>query len=454
MKYEKALEKVKKFIESKFDKQPKDSKPILYIDGRYGVGKSYLGNQIINLYNFKKKCENDRKIAKFVRCTHFKISLAGAKDIDDINKNMTKGIKSLFSILSLVLFIIIGFVPLFIKRIFTKNNEKDFTVKLFSLLKFKSLFNRVIIVVDELDRKCDCLDLNGVFAVLSAMATRNVRIIIIGDTNGIINNVERLKTISYRDKICTEVITITEPSNEIIKDYDFLHRFPKARFPRINDITKNIRVVSKAEQTFKLITRKLNNQQKHAVEYILLSYYQNLEDGYFYKEKQRRLNPVSAQNQSSTVLVPYKYYYALNEYLKRQFVFDESIIFVLISDGTFNIRQIPIINEILMSTVNLDEINIGGRFNAIPLNDATFNKNVLSAINNVRNLTTNNPLITEFTCDLFFCYCASNISRQFINGLSKFQYPIDFRGFIPKNTQNTTVNMQNRIGFVQYSNLE
>lgn len=454
MKYDIALTKIGKFIDKKFKPQLDDEKAIIYVDGKYGVGKSHLGNEIIKTYKNKTKSEGDRKFLKKVHNRTFKISLAGTTNINEINKDLSKGIKSLFSFLEILPFAFFGIFR-FLKSLVSKRiKENEFQIKFFSVLKFKSLFFKVIIIVDEIDRKCDSLDLNCVFAALSSLAIKNTRIIIIGDTNGIINNDERLKTISYRDKICSEVLTITEPAEQIYEKFNYKKRFAVDRFPRIVDVTKNLRVISKTKQTLQQIGTKLRNAESLAVEYVLLCYYQNLEDGYFIKARQKILNPVDNQKGNSTVLISNKYYYCLNEYLKRQNLFDESIIFTLISDGTFNLRQVQKLNEILSCVINLEEINLGGDFKAINSKEATFNKNVLSCINKTKNFNTSNPLCTEFTCDLLYCLHASDESKKFISILSKFQYPIDFHAFIASSSKSNVFNALDRIGFEEYAKLE
>lgn len=449
MNYDKAYKIVEEFVRNKFSHDLKDDRPIIYIDGGYGIGKSYLGFQIASKYRcFKNRTENDRKLFKKVFNSSVRISLAGKEDISAINKDLSKHLRTLFSLLEkLFIFIGTGFW-LFLSRLIFRIKAKDIPFNTYILLKIKSVFRKVIVIVDELDRKCDKLDLNSVFAFLYDLAnSKNVRVIVIGDTFGIINREERLKAISYRDKVCKNIITITEPSESVISNKINKKSFAISRFPRINDVSKNIRVVSKAKQIIDQIGMDLSDAQRLAAHYILLCYFENEESGYFNKAAQNILSPLISRQNESTILVSQKYKFKLFDYCNRQNLIDTSLIFTLISDGTFNLRQINEINNILLAALNIEKIEVSKDFRAINFEEVKCNEDLVKLVDETAANFTNKIVYNNFTCDLHFVYCGKNL-KNLPSAIGSNTYPIDFKAFLPSESIAAKMNLSaNRLKY-------
>ena len=205
------------------------------------------------------------------------------------------------------------------------------------------------------------------------------------------------------EKVCKEIITITEPSSNAIEGKINKTSFQNSRFLRINQVTNNIRVLDKTTSVMNVIGVDMSDKQKLAAKYVVLRYFTNKETGMFNKFENSYLNPVANEKKgNSTVLILQKYHFALHEYLSRQYIADFPLIYTLIADGTFNLRQIDDLNKIIYAIVNLEKVELDKDFRAINNDESTTIKETISILNESATSFTSKVVVSNFTCDLLF----------------------------------------------------
>lgn len=439
MDYGKAKDNLIKFIDEKFTPNLSDDIAITFVDGNYGVGKTHLALELVEKY--KNKDKKSVKFKKFIyNLFHFKkkifdkkvcyYSLAGKANmeevIDDLDKVLTKTyyFRKILSKLKLSVGYS-GFCGL----------ETDFEHKTKKIVKWNS--QEIVLIIDELDRKCDLLDLNGLFGVITnifrlAKVKVSFKVILIGNLDGL-NDRDLKNAMSFKDKICSNTIAITKANElsgiNLFKDFNFDNKI----FPYIKQIKNNIRVCYKATRIYNQInTTDFSKETKLGVLYFLLCYFYNIETSFFNDKADKDLANHKA-------LKSHKYEGLLYSYMQRQDYFDEfgKLAWCLIKDGTFNRHQTSqMLSLVELTKGDIEALPKDFRFNSINETDYSLFKDLIFAINgeysNVSKIISGVKYCNEHICDVFFMAYATHISSLH-PFLKKYKFPKDYLGIVEQN---------------------
>lgn len=429
MNYTAAKELLIKFISEDFTNSTlEDEKPIIFVDGPYGVGKSYLAKKIIE----------DFKPGKKRKCVYY--SLAGKDSLEIVNCELYKILcaksyyfKKILSGLSIEGGCDYGSI----NYDFSNFGKVDLKRK-----KFKK--NKILIVIDEIDRKCDSLDLNGVFALLSGLVENNkyknnIRIVVIGNIDGIKDDNSIDKIISFRDKICYKVIKLDSLDDNFLQNISPDLTIDLTCYPYYTQMYCNARVLNRAKSKFKEIikNKKVTADEKVGFYYFLLCYYYENESHFFSQERIKLENHIAEDNNNASKLVSEKYDYALLKYLKRRSYYEDcgDLIFSLVKSGTFCRNQIiTLVNNFYSIENNRnDQIKFIKPIDAPNMNRFNKLKSSLNTDRIARVLTFQLYTPNDYIEDLLFI-CVSVDLEVIAKLFPNAEFPIEFSAFVENET--------------------
>lgn len=423
-----ALNKIERFITESFTTNLKEQLPIIYVDGPYGIGKSRL---VLEIKNKEKDytCINDVELKNTIPAKIAYVSLAGIENIDQINKDISKSIKKLFTLAWGVLKFFAK-IPDFVKNIFYDLGNNNINISTFSYLRMLSKRKRIVIILDELDRKADSLDLNTLFALVTNFAQaskHNVRIIVVGNHEGLISETDKIKALSYRDKICKETINITDNSYNNNLNLINSKDFKKKIFPRFQEGYLNIRVRDKALVSFiDLGAKQLDGKTQLSVFYLLICYYKNLEDNFIHNQVIKIENNL---NKKPTFLT--------NVNLLEEYIFSyiskinydyKDIINVLVNDRTYSIRDIDKIKILFDHLLNGTKLPTNFTLKHVTMDELSAIEYYCNQLNGINNgLQTQNIIVTDKTVDYYFIFIAHFVQKNVDSNVFQYQFLREFK---------------------------
>lgn len=307
----------------------------LFIDGPWGVGKTYLIKEILE--EFRKKQEGEKKRKNRIEIGYF--SLAGISSIDELEEvvaswyyprwtQIRKRIPN-FNVGSTIS------VVSFSADIQTNNLFRNDLTRL-----TKSHKSNYMIVFDELDRKCDSLDLNSVFALAMSLCSpdsKNTntyhRVILINNDEAFIdlNNLKKIN--SFRNKISSSVIRLDKPDFDINKSIYKHYSIPYERKLLMNyDSRSNLRSLHRALRFYKsLKLEKVKEIKKQSLLNILINVAEDEESHSLSKIRESIVK--NAANVSATGnAYERKLEYITNQWMKQWcYGYGEDFVFIAIA---------------------------------------------------------------------------------------------------------------------------
>lgn len=178
---------------------------VLLVEGKWGIGKTFLVNECIKEYKKHKKIKV------------IDLSLFGLSSIAEVNQSLI--VKSKFSQAVFEKLSKLGFSTSYSDNV---GNTISFEVSgVFQALmeeEYKEhIFTQAIIIIDDIERKDRKVSIVEIFGLIDSLKLKKTKVIMIANSEHLCNSSEKNQFIGFKEKIVDYEVKMIRPTNEAIE---------------------------------------------------------------------------------------------------------------------------------------------------------------------------------------------------------------------------------------------